>query len=192
MPTATLKCTGCKERYPREQMLSFPSGKFHDYDCATSYARDKSLNTRVKEQKQKDKKRKQELKTKREWTKDLQVIFNRFIRLRDKDLPCISCGSFPNDDDLLVGSRFDCGHYLSVGSHIELRFEELNCHKQCVKCNRNLSGNVARYRIGLINKIGLNNVEWLEGPHELKGYSIDELREMIAEYKQKIKDLSDD
>jgi len=29
--------------------------------------------------------------------KDLQLIFNAFIRVRDKDEPCISCGQYKND-----------------------------------------------------------------------------------------------
>lgn len=185
------KCKACRKEFsPFNSLQKACSPK-----CALELGR-KDLEKKAKAeqkaqkaQRAKDKKRKNELKTKREWTKDCQVVFNRYIRLRDKDLPCISCGKFTNDSDLVRGSRWDCGHYLSVGAHIELRFEELNCHRQCVKCNRNLSGNVARYRMGLIERIGLEKVEWLDGKHELKRYSIEDLKDKISYYKAKIKEI---
>lgn len=119
--------------------------------------------------------------------KAAQTAFNTFIRLRDKDLPCISCGSMPNDNNLITGSRWDCGHYRSVGANPELRFEELNAAKQCVKCNRDLSGNVANYRVEHIKRIGVEAIEWVEGPHKAKRYSIADLNEIEAKYKLKIK-----
>lgn len=45
------------------------------------------------------------------------------------------------------------------------------------------------YRRHLIEKIGLEKVEWLEGPHEAKHYSIDEIKQLIATYKAKCKEL---
>ena len=84
---------------------------------------------------------------------------------------------------------FDAGHYRSVGANPELRFEELNCNSQCVRCNRELSGNVANYRINLLKKIGEENLAWLEGSHEPKRYKIDDLKEVIAKYKAKCKEV---
>ncbi len=52
------------------------------------------------------------------------------------------------------------------------------------------SGNIAEYRIRLIKKIGLDKVEWLEGPHEPAKYTIDDLKELIVKYKAKCKELS--
>jgi len=43
--------------------------------------------------------------------------FNKFIRTRDLDKPCISCGRY---------SRLEAGHYYSGGHHPALRFNELN------------------------------------------------------------------
>lgn len=111
-----------------------------------------------------------------------QQSFNAFIRLRDNNDPCISCQRFHT-------GQYHAGHYRSVGAHPELRFEELNNNKQCAPCNNHLSGNIGDYRINLINKIGLEKVEWIEGPHEAKKYSCAELKDIELHYKQKLKNL---
>ena len=62
----------------------------------------------------------------------------------------------------MFGGNWDCGHYRSVGSAPHLRFHLWGAHKQCVKCNRYLSGNVTEYRTRLIQKIGQEKVEAFE------------------------------
>ncbi len=123
------------------------------------------------------------LKTKSEWLKEAQTVFNQFIRLRDKDLPCISCQRFHT-------GQYHSGHYRSVGAHPELRFDELNVHKQCSACNNYLSGNIVEYRINLIIKIGLDAVNYLEGKHEPKRYTIEDIKTLKAIYKEKVKALT--
>ncbi|MDE2473121.1 MAG: recombination protein NinG, partial [Bradyrhizobium sp.] len=122
------------------------------------------------------------LKTRSEWLKDAQASFNAFIRERDKDLPCISCGRFH------PGS-WDAGHYRSVGAAPAIRFHEDNCHRQCVPCNQHKSGNAIEYRLGLIARIGQQRVEWLEGPHEPARYTIEDARRIRDEYRAKLKAL---
>ena len=85
----------------------------------------------------------------------------------------------------------NAGHYRSVGSCPELRYEELNCHLQCEHCNSYKSGNIEHYRPSIINKIGIDKVEWIEGPHLPKKYTIDDLKEIIAAYKARCKELED-
>jgi len=124
--------------------------------------------------------RKEALKTRSEWLKDLQDVFNTFIRLRDKDKPCISCGTFTG--------KMNAGHYKSVGGSPELRFNELNVHKQCEYCNTHLSANLIEYRIGLVKRIGVEQVEFLERKdHEPLKLTVDEIKEKIRIYKDKIK-----
>ena len=43
--------------------------------------------------------------------------------------------------------------------------------------------------INLIEKIGIDNVDWLEGPHEPKKYTCEDLKEIEILYKSKLKDL---
>jgi len=151
---------------------------------AQQKAREKALSKRKREERARIKAVKERLKTRSDWLKDLQKVFNQFIRLRDKDLPCISCGRFHQ-------GKYDAGHYRTVGSSPELRFNEDNCHAQCVPCNRHLHGNLIAYRVNLIERIGLEAVEFLERKdHPPLKLSIDEIKALIAKYKAKIKELA--
>ncbi|WP_339419015.1 recombination protein NinG [Pseudomonas sp. RL_105y_Pfl1_103] len=133
--------------------------------------------------------RKEKLKSRADHLREAQAAVNEYVRLRDAHLPCISCDSTPNDNDLMTGSRWDAGHYRSVGACPELRFEPLNIHRQCVKCNRNLSGNAVEYRIRLVLRIGAEKVAWIEGPHEARKYTVEEIKAIKAEYRAKTKEL---
>lgn len=133
--------------------------------------------------------RKEKLKSRADHLREAQAAVNEYVRLRDAHLPCISCDSTPNDNDLMTGSRWDAGHYRSVGACPELRFEPSNIHRQCVKCNRNLSGNAVEYRIRLVLRIGAEKVAWIEGPHEARKYTVDEIKAIKAEYRAKTREL---
>jgi ribosomal protein L37AE/L43A len=147
---------------------------------------------REKKERKADRDRKIEIRPRREWVALAQKAFNAYIRKRDEHLPCISCGRA--HVEIIVGGNWDCGHYLTVGAHPELRFEELNAAKQCKRCNAGSARfshkgrTVANeYRDSLIGRIGLENVLWLEGNHEPKKYTIDELKEICRDYKMKLK-----
>jgi len=125
-------------------------------------------------------------KSKSDYIKEAQVVFNKFIRLRDAKEPCISCGRHHQ-------GQYQAGHYKSVGGYPELRFEELNVHKQCSACNdgNKLSGNIHEYRKGLIKKIGTEKVEWLEGPHDPIKLTIDDAVAIKKKYSKRVRVLSD-
>lgn len=126
--------------------------------------------------------RKEKLKSRADHLKDTQIAFNAWVRERDADQPCISCGRHHQ-------GKYDAGHYRTVGSNPALRFEPLNCHRQCSPCNTQLSGNIVNYRIALIKRIGAEQVDWLEGPHEAKRYTVEELKAMKADYRAKTREL---
>ena len=126
--------------------------------------------------------RKEKLKTRADHLKDTQQAFNAWVRARDAALPCVSCGRHHQ-------GKYDAGHYRTVGSNPALRFEPMNCHRQCSPCNTRLSGNIVNYRIELVKRIGAEALEWLEGPHEAKRYTVDELKAMTADYRAKTKEL---
>lgn len=127
---------------------------------------------------------KKKIKSKAQWMKEAQAAFNKFIRLRDAGEPCISCGTTKQ------GIQYAAGHYLTRGAHPALRFNELNVHKQCNQyCNLQNSGNIAKYRPELVKKIGILQVEWLEGPHEAKNYTEVDLKEIKEYYKRKARAL---
>lgn len=85
--------------------------------------------------------------------------------------------------------QYHAGHYRTVAASPELRFEPLNVHKQCAPCNNHKSGDIVNYRIELVKRIGAEAVEWLEGPHEPKKYTVEQLKAMTAEYRAKTREL---
>lgn len=125
---------------------------------------------------------KEKVKSRSQWLREAQAIFNKFIRLRDRGQPCISCGRWAN--------KWDAGHYKTVGANPELRFHEDNVHRQCVPCNQHQHGNIVNYRLGLIERIGLEKVEWLERKdHAPQKLTVDEIKALIKVYKAKVKEL---
>ena len=178
------KCPICKQPATERFGLKLFCGFEHAAEWAKN-AQDRRMAKEKAEARKVDREKLKALKTRSEWLKELQVIFNRFIRLRDSGLPCISCGAL---DD---GSRqMQAGHYKTVGAHPALRFDEKNCHSQCSRCNNFLSGNLLPYRVALIAKIGQAEVDRLEGPQEPLKLTIAEIQALIAEYKAKVKALA--
>lgn len=171
----TCKNKKCRAKFEPVRQFQTTCG----YECAIEYAK------QLQEKKQKDDK-KEANKAKRKFNssdrskllKEAQTAFNAYIRARDGKV-CISCG-YSGD-----GRIFHAGHYKSQGGNSSLRFDENNVHSQCVKCNMFLSGNLANYRISLIEKIGIDEVLKLETNKEHKKWTIDELKEIKAKYTEK-------
>ena len=173
-PPKEKKCAWCKRPFIPVR----PMQRVHSLACGLALAK----SNRIKAEKSEDRVKRESIKPRSQWLKEAQTAFNQYIRLRDHDLPCISCGRHHK-------GQYHAGHYLSVGACPELRFNENNVHKQCSACNNYLSGNIVKYRKRLIKKIGLDFVEWLEGPHEPKKYTIDDLKEKTRHYKAESKIL---
>ncbi|MEE5060517.1 recombination protein NinG [Pseudomonas alliivorans] len=126
--------------------------------------------------------RKEKLKSRADHMRDTQTAFNAWIRERDIGLPCVSCGRHHN-------GQWHAGHYRSVGGHPALRFEPLNVWRQCAPCNTHKSGDLVNYRAELVARIGVDKVDWLEGPHEPKKYTIEELKALTAKYRALTREL---
>jgi hypothetical protein len=124
------------------------------------------------------------LKTKKDYEKELEPIFNEFIRLRDEGQPCISC-------DAIWGTyKVNAGHYYPAGTYKNLRFDEENVHNQCVHCNQHKHGNLSEYAIRIPNRIGAIAFDLLQQRRLVPAnYSIPELIEMKVIYKDKVKEL---
>lgn len=83
-----------------------------------------------------------------------QVVFNKWIRERDKNQPCINCGNY---------RTLQAGHYFAAGKHSNLRFNEDNVHGECLQCNYyNSQSHAMGYRVNLEKKIGKERFENLE------------------------------
>lgn len=160
--------------------------------CAKAMAKDPKLQKvaakAITKQAREDlKERREKLKSKGDHLREAQQAFNAYIRERDRlaGYSCISSGR-PLDWN---GNAVDAGHYRSTGAAPHLRFDENNCHAQSKHDNRYLSGNVADYRIGLIQRIGLEAVEALERDQSVRRYTIEDLQAIKVLYRQKLKDL---
>lgn len=109
--------------------------------------------------------------------KKAQKVFNAWIRERDKDKGCISCGAEIDH----------AGHYLSQGHHSAMRFNEMNVNGQCLRCNNFLHGNLINYRKGLVQRYGEKQVDILEhfsNHNKVKKWSRVELMAIIQQYSK--------
>jgi len=170
------KCNVCKSEFQKTNI----SHVCCSFKCAIFYASELEQKRKAKEWRIEKKQLKEKIKTHENYLKDLEAIFNAYIRKRDKDLPCVSCGKF-------TAQEFHAGHYIAKTYKI-LRFNENNVWKQCSRCNTRLRGNLIPYRIELVKRIGLVEVEKLENAryNEYK-LTIPEIKEKIIYYKAKLK-----
>jgi len=178
MRVKTCKC--CKAKFMPARPLQVVCGPL----CGLERAK----KARVVQEKKQDRAKRETLKTIPQLIKEAQIEFNKFIRTRDEREPCISCGKPPGDLSGLHAGR-DAGHYRSTGAAAHLRFDERNCHAQCVKCNQHLSGNAVQYRIGLVARIGLDAVEALEADNEPVKWDRDTLRQIKTIYRAKTREM---
>ncbi|HGN2206130.1 TPA: recombination protein NinG [Pseudomonas aeruginosa] len=128
--------------------------------------------------------RKEKLKSRAEHLKECQAIFNQYIRLRDANKPCVSCGRPATWD-----GQWHASHYRSVGSTPALRFNPLNVHRACSICNSHLSGNIMGYRPELVRRIGEEAVLALEGPHEPLKLTIEDIKALKAKFRARVREL---
>lgn len=163
------KCSNCGETFLPSRM----GQKVCSVPCAQSFAR------RISEQQERkaDKARKQAMRTRRDWMKLAQAMVNAYVRVRDYDLPCISCGKW-------FDGAWQAGHYLSRGARPNLALDPRNIAKQCMPCNVHLSGNQAAFRVGLVARIGLQAVEELEADHTPRKLDSDELIALRDYYRK--------
>jgi hypothetical protein len=160
--------------------------------CASRLVRAKKAREKLalKEEKAKDRATRERLETIPSLRKKAQQVFNKWVRARDEDQPCISCGKPPGDLTQLHAGR-DAGHYRSTGSAPHMRFYEDNCHAQCVLCNQWGAGRAVDYRIGLAARIGMARVESLEADNTPRHFTKDDLKAIRATYQAKLKQLKE-
>lgn len=180
------KCAMCGEAFQPARSLQKVCGAA----CGVAWAKKLAERAKAKgarEERKAHRAAREKIKTRGEHLREAQAAFNAWVRARDADEPCISCRRPASWQ-----GQWDAGHFRSRGSEPALRFEPLNVWKQCLPCNRHLSGNLINYRINLINRIGVEKLNWLEGPHEVKKLTVPELQEMKAFYRAEIRRLKSD
>lgn len=187
MKGSTRRCAHCRKKVPVDEAVMGGIKSFCSFEHLIEFTRSKPAKEIARKVIKRDTKAKLDsLKTASDYIKEAQVAFNSYIRVRDKHKPCISCGCLPGDT--VQGGKFDAGHYRSRGSASHLRYHLLNCHSQCVKCNRYLSGNVVEYRKGLIARIGAERVEQIEMGNNPRKFTIDYLKRVkkIFNYRKRL------
>ena len=109
--------------------------------------------------------------------KKLDVKFSIFIRRRDENQGCISCGK------RIEFKNCDAGHYISR-KNMSTRFDEQNVNAQCKECNQFKSGNIPDYERGLVQKYGEGVLEELNTKkNESSKLSSSDIVELIKQYK---------
>lgn len=168
------KCKVCKSEYIKRSITH----KTCSIECSIAYieSEKKKLNNRIYKQD------KEKLKTLSDYKREAQQAVNAWVRWRDRNLGCISC-----DKPATWSGQWHAGHYLSRGANPALALNESNIHRQCSVCNNWLSGNQQAYRSRLIERIGIDKVEWIEGPHEPAKLSRDDLVKIRDDYRMRLR-----
>jgi hypothetical protein len=171
----TRKCKYCRQ--PFEPSVFLQKNCF-DPNCVTEWINE----VKQKNWQKKKAKLKLDLMTVQDYIKLTQQVFNKYIRLRDAGNLCISCQKKPLKEN--------AGHFYNANNHWSVRFDERNTNLQCEHCNTFLSGNLIYYRENLLKKIGIEEFENLSAEAmKTRKYTIEELKEIIATYKKKCKEL---
>jgi len=170
------RCKNCKDKFEAKH---FNQKYCLKEECVRVWVE----AAKVKNWKKTKAKMKADLMTLSDYMKIAQQVFNKYIRLRDKGNVCISCQKIPKKEN--------AGHFWNANNHWSVRFDERNVHLQCEHCNTYLSGNLINYRENLLKKIGKDEYYNLEQEsNKTRKFTIDEVKEIIAAYKQKIKDAT--
>lgn len=125
---------------------------------------------------------KEKLKSRADYLREAQTAVNAYVRERDHGKPCISCGLPPKQ---VFGGAVDCGHYRSVGSAPNCRFNLKNLAAQCVKCNRYLGSNTVEMRKGMIARFGIEAIEALESDQTPRKFDIEYLTRIKRIFRKK-------
>jgi ribosomal protein S26 len=169
------RCKNCKEKF---EPIRFNQKYCLNDECLRVFV----AETKEKQWKQTKTRMKAELETVQDLVKAAQLVFNKYIRERDKNELCISCKQKPK--------KVNAGHFWNANNHWNVRFDEDNVHVQCERCNSYLSGNLLEYRTNLISKIGAERFNQLEARARVtRKFTKDELKELIKKYKKMYNEL---
>ncbi len=178
------KCKHCRLRLERV------GEKLHP-DCIDPWLsanREKLRAKAVRAEKRQDRETREKQKGLPQLHKEAREAVHEYIRLRDAHLPCISCGAPPPDLSGLHAGR-DAGHYRSVGSAPQHRYNPMNINAQCVHCNQHLAGNPIGYRFGMLAKYGEAETLALELDNAAHKWSREEVRGIRDDHRAKVKQL---
>lgn len=146
--------------------------------------------------------RKEKLKSRGDYVDEATKAVQAYRRVYELSIGsgCISCGKsqaqVQADQGWKTGGAWDGGHFLSKGARPELRLEENNIWLQCKGCNGG-SAKYARkgesvrngFRVGVIERIGLEAVEALEADQAPRKHTIEDLKAITAKYRALVRQM---
>lgn len=182
-PLKPKNCKNCGNRFTPQKPLQVVCG----ITCIIEWTmklKEKKERKRARQEATANRQAILKLKPKGYYQKQAQAALNAWIvKVRDKGLPCVSCGKFK--------PAYEAGHYLARSIRKELSLVEKNLANQCYYCNHYSKNAHHDYRKGLIARIGMEEVEKLEAPHPPVKHSIDDLKEITKKYRQLLRDAKD-
>jgi hypothetical protein len=117
----------------------------------------------------------------------LDEVFSEFVRRRHANehgqVACYTCGAVKH------WKQMHAGHFMSR-SKMATRWNETNVQVQCVACNIFRAGEQFKFGLALDTQLGEGTAEEMLYLSNQSGqYSIEQLREMIAHYRERLRGL---
>ena len=170
------RCRHCRSEFTPMR----PMQKACSPTCALELAR----AVRLKAERKEDRVKREKMKSRRDWLAECQTVVNKYVRLRDARLGCVSC-----DRPASWDGQWHASHFRSVGAASAVRFHLWNIHKACSICNNHKSGNLSEYEPRLREKQGDIKVDWLRTQNQRADYPIEYLKRLKAVFSRKVRRL---
>lgn len=125
--------------------------------------------------------------TRSQVVKKLDAVFSEYIRLRDSDkhgiVTCPLCWTKMRWKDA------QNMHFITRACYL-YRYDEMNCHAWCMRCNVFLNGNYIVYTRRMQKTYGIETIdEMIRNKSSLFKITTPGLMEMITYYKNKVEEL---
>jgi hypothetical protein len=134
----------------------------------TNASKERARSEKARKERIEHRQAKERIKPRSKWLKEAEAVVNRYVRLRDAHLGCVSC-----DRPASWSGQWHASHLRSVGASSATRFHLWNIHKSCSICNTHLSANLSEYLPRLRARIGDAKVDWLYQQNQPVTYSIE-------------------
>jgi len=183
-----VKCANCRKPSGHSNTMQ----PWCSIDCAHAIALKRLAMKKAKdarEERAKTKVQKEALKSRGELLKETQDACNAVVRFRDRNEPCFCCGKWEGDIYSGAGGQWDAGHYLSRGSHPNLRFDLRNIHRQLKSCNRPGGTTKEAMQNGVRARIGEKALAELEADKTPRHWTHDDLREMRDNFRKMLRQM---
>lgn len=169
------KCLACREWFnPKEQGITTCS-----VDCGILYGKSNFTKQKVREKRKAKKKlRDEDAKVLMQDCYRIAQAIGRFHGYLSGITKCVTC-NIP----LITQEQVDGGHFKKKNVYSAIKLYTLQIHPQCVNCNQYNGGREDEYRLFMIDRYGLEKVEWLESH---KGVIT---KKYTAEYLRKYKKI---